>query len=137
MDSNLKSLDKASILEDAIDYMKGLTERVRVHEEKMSMAKEKNNSSQNKDNEKQKEKDEYISELGEIEAKIAGKQVLIKIFCKKEMKMKMMWKIPMEMGKLDLNVVDLSVMPFGEAALHMYTYLSFLLCPLISVLTVE
>lgn len=104
-------LDKASLLEDGISYLKTLQERVGVleKEEEMrrsSMATEDSNSS------------------SEIQARISDdkRHVLIKIlqYCNKDkLEMGLMSRInPSEiMEKMHLNVVDMRIMPFG-AALH-------------------
>nr|AKN09550.1 basic helix-loop-helix transcription factor [Salvia miltiorrhiza] len=100
----LKKLDKASLLEDAINHLKSLEERVNVLEKEAMMSPR-----------------EDISNSGcesvpvEISARVREKHVLIKMCCKKQMGL--MSRIPCEMEKLHLNVVDIRIMPFGQAAL--------------------
>ncbi|KAL8485795.1 hypothetical protein ACS0TY_027904 [Phlomoides rotata] len=110
----LKKLDKASLLEDGINYLKALEERVRALEEDDMMKKK--NTSENDD-------DSYSSTgiMGEscgpeIEARFSDKHVLIKVLCKKEMGL--MSRIAGEMDKIHLNLMDIRIMPFGPAALH-------------------
>lgn len=107
----LKKLDKASLLEDGINYLKTLQERVRVLEEEeerrssIDAAAREGSSSYNSE-----------SDGPEIQARISDKHVLIKIFCKKEMGL--MSRIPCEiLEKMHLNVVDMRLMPFGGTAL--------------------
>lgn len=106
-------LDKASLLEDGISYLKTLQERVGVLEKeaeemrRSSMATEDSNSNSS----------------SEIQARISDdkRHVLIKIlqYCNKDKEMGLMSRInPSEiMEKMHLDVVDMRIMPFG-AALH-------------------
>lgn len=97
-------MDKASLLEDGINYLKTLQERVRdleEEEERRSSIDAVDSSSYNAE-----------SDCPEIQARISDKHVLIKIFCKK--KMGLMSRIPCEiMEKMHLNVLDMRIMPFG------------------------
>ncbi|KAH6795345.1 hypothetical protein C2S51_036331 [Perilla frutescens var. frutescens] len=106
----LKKLDKASLLEDGITYLKDLQERVRVLEEE-----EERRSISSVD--AAVEREGSSSDGPEIRARISEKHVLIKIFCKKEMGL--MSRIPCEMleKKMHLNVVDMRLMPFGGTSL--------------------
>ncbi|KAL3830353.1 hypothetical protein ACJIZ3_019155 [Penstemon smallii] len=115
----LKKLDKASLLEDAIDYVKALQERVNALEEEDKVMQI--NASKDDD-----VNDIVISEIisttsdhdevvvEEIKVRVMKKNVLIKICCKKQKGL--MSKIPCEMEKMNLNVKDMRVMPFGGAA---------------------
>ncbi|XP_042021746.1 transcription factor bHLH25-like [Salvia splendens] len=117
----LKKLDKASLLEDGINYVKAMQERVRVLEEEekrrargssvdAAAVKEDSSSSSSSSS-------AYglKSDGPEIQARISNKHVLIKIFCKN--KMGLVSRIPSEMMEMHLNVVDMRIMPFGGTAL--------------------
>ncbi|KAL6498414.1 hypothetical protein OROHE_026682 [Orobanche hederae] len=108
--NNSDSLDKASLLEDAINHLKALQERVRVLEEEM-MSK------------KILKSDHDSSVVGrsssEIKARISDRHVLIKNHCFKKQKGLMMSSIiPCRMEMMHLSVLDMRIMPFGEEALH-------------------
>ncbi|XP_057793733.1 transcription factor bHLH25-like isoform X2 [Salvia miltiorrhiza] len=106
----LKKLDKASLLEDGINYVKAMQERVRVLEEE----EERRNAAVKEDSSSSYSGGE--SEGPEIHARISDKHVLIKMFCKN--KMGLMSRIPSEMMDImHLNVVDMRIMPFGGTAL--------------------
>ncbi|GER37877.1 basic helix-loop-helix (bHLH) DNA-bindingsuperfamily protein [Striga asiatica] len=102
----LRKLDKASLLEDAIDYLKALQDRVSALEEgitsKRSSTGEYDYISSNSGNCKQS----TISESGpaEIKARILGKHVLIKVHCKKQNGL--MSRVPSQMEKLYLNMMQ-------------------------------
>lgn len=109
-------LDRASILEHATDYLKALQERVGILEEECQT----NNSSLH-DQEQHyadtvniDEKEFTIQET--ITAKISKRSVLITICSKK--KEKLLPRIPCEIEKVHLNVMDMRVMPFGDAYFH-------------------
>lgn len=115
-------LDKASLLEDGINYVKALQERVRVLEEEeeeerirrssVNDAAREDSSSYNSSSSTTTATE---SEGPEIQARISEKQVLIKIFCRSEKGL--MSRIPSEIAKMNLNVVDMRIMPFGGTAL--------------------
>lgn len=110
----LKKLDKASLLEDGIKYLKTLQERVRVLEEEEERRSSISAVAAREDSSSYNSTSSDESEGPEIQARISDKHVLIKIFCKKEMGL--MSRIPSEiMEKMHLNVVDMRIMPFGTA----------------------
>lgn len=118
-------LDKASLLEDATNYLKALQERINILEEqdikKSSIIKQEYSSYSCKETisfDGTSTRNKSTSELAvpaEIKARILDNHVLIKIFCKKETGL--MSRIPIEMGKMHISVVDMRMMPFGGEAL--------------------
>ena len=119
-------MDKASVLGDAIKYLKQLQERVKVLEEetrkkvtlqsmvfvkKSQLFVDGDNSSS----------DENFSgsplgePLPEIEARFSDKSVLIRIHCEK--RKGVVEKIVAEVEGLHLTVINSSVMTFGSSAL--------------------
>ncbi|KAK9286676.1 hypothetical protein L1049_015077 [Liquidambar formosana] len=121
----LKKTDKASVLGDAIKYLKQLQDRVKTLEEqtrkktmesvvfvkKSQLFADGENSSS----------DENFSEgpfdesLPEIEARFSDKNVLIRIHCEK--KKGVLEQTVTEIEKLHLTVINSSVMTFGSSAL--------------------
>ncbi|GFQ00637.1 transcription factor bhlh25 [Phtheirospermum japonicum] len=130
----LKKLDKASVLEDAIDHLKELQERVRVLEEEMSVTNFINtptndyySSSSNEDKfTENSNSGRASSESGaaEIKARINSdnQHVLINIQCKKQKGL--MSRVPRQLEKMHLSVVDMRIMPFGGQALLHITLLA-------------
>lgn len=110
----MNQLDKASLLEDGIKYLKTLQERVRVLEEEEERRSSISAAAAREDCSSYNSTSSDESEGPEIQARISEKHVLIKILCKKEMGL--MSRIPSEiMEKMHLNVVDMRIMPFGTA----------------------
>ncbi|KAL6525305.1 hypothetical protein OROMI_030898 [Orobanche minor] len=105
----LKKLDKASLLEDAINHLKALQERVRVLEEEMMSKKILKNDH---------EGSVVSRSFSEIKARISERHVLIKIHCFKKQKGLMMSSIPCRVEMMHLSVLDMRIMPFGDEALH-------------------
>ncbi|KAK4490005.1 hypothetical protein RD792_000659 [Penstemon davidsonii] len=109
----LKKLDKASLLEDAIEHLKALKERVNNLEQE-EVKRNPIDDDESKDDININGSSSKLSAL-EIKARIMNKSVLLKIFCKNEKGM--MSRIPCELEKMQLCVTDIKVMPFGDAAL--------------------
>ncbi|KAK3026770.1 hypothetical protein RJ639_040309 [Escallonia herrerae] len=117
----LKRMDKASVLGDAIKYLKQLQERVKLLEEqakkkpeeslvfvdKFQHAAENGHDSSSSCN-------ENVS-LPVIEARISENNVLINIHCEKQNGF--LVKLLREIEKLHLSVVNSNVMPFGNHAM--------------------
>ncbi|XP_074375161.1 transcription factor bHLH25-like [Apium graveolens] len=110
----LKKLDKASILKDAVEYIKRLQERSKAleeeskqlgkppHSKKMRMAEDSNKS-------------DYQSSalISDIKARICDGEILIRIHWKKPKQMTL--KLLGEFEKLHLTVINCSVIPFDES----------------------
>lgn len=118
-------MDKASVLGDAIKYLKQLQERVKTLEEQ---TKKKNMESvvfvkksrlftdgDNSTSDKNSSSDPLDEPLPEIEARFCDKNVLIRIHCEK--RKGLLEKSVTEIEKLHLTVINSSVMTFGSSAL--------------------
>ncbi|KAJ9670378.1 hypothetical protein PVL29_026735 [Vitis rotundifolia] len=111
----LKKTDKASVLGDAIKYLKQLQERVKTLEEQTTkktvesvVSVKKSKLSDNDQN-----PDSFSDQpLPEIEARVSNKDVLIRIHCVKQKGFAV--RILSEIEKLRLRVVNSSVLPFGD-----------------------
>ncbi|EYU22727.1 hypothetical protein MIMGU_mgv1a021517mg [Erythranthe guttata] len=120
----LKKLDKASLLEDAANYLKALEERVAILEEEQAKrssieaSKLTHNCSYNTERRSIDDDDDdennNMLEVPEIKARISERKVLIKISCKKEKGL--MPLISCEMEKMHLTLLDMRMMPFGGSA---------------------
>ncbi|KAF5731887.1 transcription factor bHLH18-like [Tripterygium wilfordii] len=121
----LKKMDKASVLGDAIKYLKQLQERVKILEEqtrkktmesvvyvKRSQIFDEDENSSSGANLPSGPLDEPLLE---IEARFCDKNVLIRIHCEKIKGI--LEKTVAEIEKLCLTVVNSSVMSFGTSAL--------------------
>ncbi|KAJ8769365.1 hypothetical protein K2173_002569 [Erythroxylum novogranatense] len=122
----LKKMDKATVLGDAIKYVKQLQERVKELEEqtkkktvesvilvrKSQLSPDEDSSSCNDSNSEGR----FTSALPEIEATASGKDLLVRIHCQKQHGV--LTKILKEMENLHLSIVTSSVMPFGSSTLH-------------------
>ena len=117
-------MDKASVLGDAIKYLKELQERVEFLEEQTKKRTvesvvfvKKSQISADDDTSSCDENFDGRSDeaLPEIEARISEKDVLIRIHCEKQKGV--IVKIINEIEKLHLSVVNTSVLPFGNSTL--------------------
>ncbi|KAK6945896.1 Myc-type, basic helix-loop-helix (bHLH) domain [Dillenia turbinata] len=116
----LKKMDKASVLGDAIKYLKQLQEHVKTLEEQTKMRKMESTVFVKKsqllfDGDKNSPADPLDQPLPEIEARFCDKEVLIRIHCVKGKGV--MEKIIAEIEKLHLTIVNSSVMTFGSSVL--------------------
>ncbi|XP_074375160.1 transcription factor bHLH25-like [Apium graveolens] len=125
----LKKLDKASVLGDAVKYLKQLQQRVDLLEEQIKKKKkleEPSIVSQNDSSKLPAASEGYSScddnsgnytnkTAAEIEARILDKNVLIRIHCKKQKGF--VSKILSEIEKLHLTVISSNVLPFGDHAM--------------------
>ncbi|OMP01692.1 hypothetical protein COLO4_11659 [Corchorus olitorius] len=124
----LKKMDKASVLGDAIKYVKHLQERLQVLEEqtkkrtvesvvfvkKSQLSADDESSSCEENSDGQSTSD---AALPEIEARVSDNDVLIRIHCEKQKGF--MAKILSEIENLHLTVVNSSVLPFGNSTLDL------------------
>ncbi|XP_022752055.1 transcription factor bHLH18-like [Durio zibethinus] len=121
----LKKMDKASVLGDAIKYVKQLQERLKVLEEqtkkrtvesvvfvKKSWLSTDDESSSCEGNSDGQSSD---AALPEIEVRVSDNDVLIRIHCEKQKGF--VAKILSEIENLNLSVVNSSVLPFGNSTL--------------------
>ncbi|WCJ32061.1 basic helix-loop-helix (bHLH) DNA-binding superfamily protein [Euphorbia peplus] len=120
----LKKTDKASVLAEAIKYLKQMQDRVKTLEEqaaKRTMESvvyvkksqvyaddELSSSDENSDG-------SCDQPLPEIEARVSDKDVLIRIHC--ENQKGCVQKLLSQVEKLPLNVINTSVLPFGNSTL--------------------
>ncbi|KAF3439132.1 hypothetical protein FNV43_RR17407 [Rhamnella rubrinervis] len=128
----LKKLDKASVLGDTIKYLKELQERVQLLEEqtkkktvesvvflKKSQLISSTTGTDVDDSSSCDENSDHGSSdhrsLPEIEAKVSEKDILIRIHCEKQKGVVL--KILILIQKLQLNVVNTSVLQFGNSIL--------------------
>ncbi|XP_048335627.1 transcription factor bHLH18-like [Ziziphus jujuba] len=120
----LKKMDKASVLGDTIKYVKQLQERVKVLEEQTKKRTvesvvfvKKSQFSGDDDSSSCDENFDGRSDeaLPEIEVKVSEKDVLIRIHCEKQRGVTV--KILSEIEKLQLSVVNSSILPFGNSTL--------------------
>ncbi|KAL7119207.1 hypothetical protein ACP275_02G049500 [Erythranthe tilingii] len=125
----LKKMDKASVLGDAIKYLKQLQDKVKILEEQQNNNKRKLESSVvfvKKHKVDHALSDESIFGtttindqslvIPEIETRLCNKDVLIHIHCEK--KKGVLEKTVVEVEKLNLSVVNTSVITFGDSALN-------------------
>ncbi|KAL6225014.1 hypothetical protein ACLB2K_003868 [Fragaria x ananassa] len=122
----LKKMDKASVLGDAIKYVKQLQESVKVLEEqtkkrtmesvvfvkKSQLVSSDDDTSSCDENFDSRCSDEP---LPQIEARVSEKDVLIRIHC--ENQKGYVVKVLSELENLQLSVVNSSVLPFGKSTL--------------------
>ncbi|XP_052194898.1 transcription factor bHLH18-like isoform X2 [Diospyros lotus] len=121
----LKKMDKASVLGDAIKYLKQLQERVKTLEEQASKRLvesvvivkkyELHADGDSSSSDENFSGGAYDEPLPEVEARIYNKNVLIRVHCEK--KKGVLEKTVAEIEKLGLSIVNSSVLTFGSLAL--------------------
>lgn len=117
---DLKKMDKASVLGDAIKYLKQLQEKVTSLQDQVTQRNVESavlvKKSQLCANDDSSSSDENFDEsLPEIEARVCEKTILIKIHC--ENRKGILVKALSEIEKLHLSVTNTSVMPFTSSSL--------------------
>ncbi|RZC88483.1 hypothetical protein C5167_016285 [Papaver somniferum] len=120
---NLTKLDKASVLGDAIKYLKQLEEKVKILEEQTTkktvesvvFVNKRSRVTADDDIISSYFDDQYVNSLPEVEVKVSNKNVLIRIHCEKHKGS--LVKILAEIEKYHLTVVNSNVMVFGDSAL--------------------
>ncbi|KAJ0241815.1 Myc-type [Hirschfeldia incana] len=112
----LKKTDKASVLGGTIKYLKHLQDRVRFLEEQASQRTIDSVVFLNKSRLSVADTELECTALPEIEARSSGKSVLIRVHCERR---KGVVKITMaEIEKLNLTVINSSVITFGSNSIH-------------------
>lgn len=127
----LKKMDKASVLDDAIKYVKKLREKLNVLEQqtpkdtvqsvvyvnKSPLSSEDCKTSSIENSSKASVDDRLGLLTPEIEARVVGRNVLVRIHC--ENKKGLLVKCLSELEKLQLTVVNASILSFSETALDL------------------
>lgn len=127
----LKKMDKASVLDDAIKYVKKLRERLNLLEQqtpkdtvqsvvyvnKSPLSSEDDKTSSIENSSKASVNDKLGLLTPEIEARVVGRNVLVRIHCEK--KKGLLVKCLSELEKLQLTVANASILSFSETALDL------------------
>ncbi|XP_071704073.1 transcription factor bHLH18-like [Rutidosis leptorrhynchoides] len=124
----LKKMDKATVLEDAANYIQELQCRLKELEGssnlktdilKSDISKKKPKRSWSNDNDFSVDEPKYVetpsSSSPEIEVRMFGVNVLVRIYCEKNYLS--LLKVFKKMQKLDLSVTSSSTLPFGSSNL--------------------
>ncbi|KAJ1428967.1 Myc-type, basic helix-loop-helix [Sesbania bispinosa] len=133
---DLKKMDKASVLGDAIKYLKQLKEQVKQLEEQskrksvesvvfvkkssqVSADEDVSDTSSNSCNGNSDDPSKINLSLPEVEARVSEKKVLIRILCEKEKAL--LANIFKEIEKLHLSVINSSSFCFGSSVMVITT----------------
>ncbi|CAJ1943095.1 unnamed protein product [Sphenostylis stenocarpa] len=121
----LKKMDKASVLGDAIKYVKELKERLTVLEEQGKKTRagsvvvlNKPDLSGDDDSSSCDESidaDSVCDSLFEAETRVSGKEMLLRIHCQKQKGL--LVKLLAEIQRNNLFVINSSILPFGDSIL--------------------
>ncbi|KAK1316995.1 Transcription factor bHLH19 [Acorus calamus] len=115
----MRQMDKASVLGDAITYIRQLQEKMKVLEEQRmkkgyeSVVFVKKSQLLSMEDDKMALSDQENVALPEIEARLSDKNVLIRIHCEKLKGV--MVKALAEIENLHLTVINTAVVPFGTS----------------------
>lgn len=119
-------MDKASVLGDAIKYLKQLQEQVKILEEQTAkktmetvvFVKKTRISADDDTFTSDENSDSHsVEPLPEVEARLSEKNVLIRIYCEKRKGCTA--KILREIEKLHLTITTSSILPFGNSTVDM------------------
>ncbi|CAI0430709.1 unnamed protein product [Linum tenue] len=119
----LKKMDKASVLGDAIKYVKHLQEKIKQLEEQTKkrtvesvvLVKRYHLPAADDDDDHSNSSGCSDSTLPEIEARASERDVMIRIHCEKQPGV--LAKVLSEVESLRLSIVNSSVLPFGNSTL--------------------
>lgn len=106
-------MDKASILKDAVEYIKQLQERTKaLEEESKQLGKPKHPKKIRMTEDTNKSDYQSSALISDIKARVCDGEILIRIQCKKPKQVTL--KLLGELEKLHLTVINCSVIPFDE-----------------------
>lgn len=112
----LKKMDKASVLGDAIKYLKQLQEKVKTLEEQTRRKSTESVAFANKSSSDDRAASIPVEEpLPEIEVRISDKDILIRIHCEK--RKGAIEKTLAEIEKFQLSIINSTAMTFGTSTL--------------------
>ncbi|KAK1359153.1 Basic helix-loop-helix transcription factor [Heracleum sosnowskyi] len=112
----LKKMDKASVLGDAIKYLKQLQEKVKTLEEQTRRKSTESVALANKSSSDDRAASIPVEEsLPEIEVRISDKDILIRIHCEK--RKGVIEKTLAEIEKFQLSIINSTAMTFGTSTL--------------------
>lgn len=119
-------MDKASVIGEAIKYMKDLKERLRLLEEESNKRAAEsvmivNKPQLNSDDDSASCDESFDATNGSetlphVDARVSDKEVLLRIHCQKQKGL--LVKILDHIQRLRLFVVNSSVLPFGNSIIH-------------------
>ncbi|KAH7442752.1 hypothetical protein KP509_03G102500 [Ceratopteris richardii] len=116
----LKKMDKASVLGDAIKYVKQLQERLKCLEEQVprtvSVAVQKSEHDTSSSSNSRKDLSSH-GQQPDIEVRMIDKNVLIRVHCEK--RKGLLIKSLVELEKLQLSIINANVLLFSETTLDL------------------
>ncbi|KAI5423203.1 hypothetical protein KIW84_046264 [Lathyrus oleraceus] len=117
----LKKTDKIYILEETINYVKQLQEKIKELDNQNTMKNKdseiliKKSQACTKENDNDEHKDYSKKELPKVKARVINKEVMIGIHCEKQKNI--MVKIMGLLQSLHLSLASSSILPFGTSTL--------------------